>query len=257
MGKEKDKALARPVKNRDILKIDELCAVLKSGTRWERYQAQAEILSYFDSYLEKYVNILLGSGSDCSNYDTRGFLAMFLTGRSKGIDSLVAQKKYLGKVLSRFTREEIKQELVLLFLSVLDKYRIVPGVNALNPLTLIFKWRLKDWFNRLVKDPLAKVYEPPNLENDELSIESFIEKVLSDSPDEEPSTDSNFDMSWVFDPKDNIYSTLTRSQRYILFLLFNQGVNVAEVGRVIGKSKTEALELIQDIFTDIKGAMNE
>jgi len=257
MGKEKDKALGRPVKNRDILKIDELCAILKSGTRHERYEAQAEILSYFDSYLEKYVNILLGASSDCHNYDTKGFLAMFLTGRPKDLASLIAQKKYIGKVLSRFTREEIKQELTLLFLSVLERYRIVPGVNALNPLTTIFRWRVKDWFNKLVKDPLAKTYEPSYLSEEDSSIEAFIEKILDNSQQEsDDAIYSSFDMGWVFDPKDHIYSTLTRYQRYVLFLLFNQGLNVSEVSRTLGLLKAETGELIHDILDDIRGAMN-
>jgi hypothetical protein len=257
MGKEKDKAIGRPVKNRDILKIDELCLVLKTGTRHQRYLAQSEILSYFDAYLEKYVNILLGASSDCNNYDTKGFLAMFLTGRPKDMGSLIAQKKYIGKVLSRFAREEVKQEMILLFLSVLDRYRIVPGVNALNPLTTIFRWRVKDWFNKLVKDPLAKTYEPSYVEDEEFSIESFIEKILDYSEqDLDESTYSSFDMGWVYDPKDNVYSTLTRYERYILSLLFNQGMNSSEIGRVLSITKIEVAGMIEDILLDIRGAMD-
>lgn len=154
LTKKKDIALNRKVKNRDVDKIDEFCIQLKTGTKKQRYEAQKEILEYFDSYLEKYTNLFTGASVNLTNYDTRGFLAMFLTNRPKTPENLAAVRAYISYVMGSFTREDIKSELTLVFLNVLDRYRIVDGVNALNPLTRFFKWRVKDWFNRVVKDPL-------------------------------------------------------------------------------------------------------
>lgn len=234
--KKKDVALNRRVRNRDIEEIDRLCFVLKNGSKSEQYKAQAKILEFFDSYLEKYVNLFVGANVDLSNYDTRGFLGMFLTGRPKTPSNLSHQKLYISKVMSRFTREDIKSELTLLFLTVLSKYKIVEGVNALNPLTKIFRWRVKDWFNKIVKDPLFKTVEPKMDDDSNFSIENFIDSINHYEPNYED-VDTKLNLSWILRPNQSLYHCLTRYDRYLLSLIYDQNLPITTVAEKLHRDK--------------------
>ena len=236
MGQEKDIAFGRKVRNRDILKIDECCKYLKTGSKQEGYIAQEKILELFDSYLEKYTNLFSGVGIDLSNYDTRGFLGMFLTGRSKSTANLSAQKVYIVKVMRRFTREDIKAEMTLLFLIVLQKYRIVEGVNALNPLTRIFRWRVKDWFNKIVKDPLFKTVEPKLEEDSQFNLETFIDLNFYEEPSFEE-VEVRMDLQWVLSPQQNIYKSLTRYERYLISLVYQDHLSIVQVAEKLQRDK--------------------
>jgi len=235
--RQKDKALNRKVRNRDIEEIDRLCRILKSGSKKDGYQAQGEILGYFDSYLEKYVNLFTGAGVDLGNYDTRGFLGMFLTGRPKTPLNLSHQRAYITRVMSRYSREDIKGELTVLFLNVLSKYRIVEGVNALNPLTKIFRWRVKDWFNKIVRDPLFKTVEPKGQGGDgHLTVEEFIDLNYFIEP-EFDELEARMDLAWVMNPSQNFYSVLSRYERYLLSLVYEQHLPIVQVAEKLQRDK--------------------
>ena len=234
--KEKDKALNRPVRNRDIEEIDRLCRIYKNGKSKESQDAQYKILQYFDSYLEKYVNLFTGATLDLANYDTPGFLGMFLTGRSKTPSNLSHQRTYITKVMSRYSREHIKGELTVVFLTVLSKYRIVEGVNALNPLTKIFRWRVKDWFNKIVKDPLFKIVEPKGGPDGVLSVEDFIDLNYYYEPDFE-NLDARMDLTWILNPNQNFYFVLSRYERYLLSLVYEQHLPIVQVAEKLQRDK--------------------
>ena len=258
LKKKKDKALNRKVRNRDIETIDELCHQLKTGTKKEGYLAQKEILQYFDSYLEKYTNLFSGANVDLGNYDTRGFLGMFLTGRPKTPSNLSQQKLYISRVMQRFSREDIKAELTVVFLNVLAKYKIVSGVNALNPLTKIFRWRVKDWFNKIVKDPLFKTVEPKggSSETGPLTLEQFIDLHYFEEPDFE-NLEARMDLIWILNPSQNLYLSLSRYERYLLSLVYAQGLSIAQVAEKLQRDKDtikrhlrSALKKLEDEMSD-------
>jgi len=269
MGKQKDLALGRtpenPVHNRDIERMDELVFIYINGSAKEKRGAQKDILELMDSYLEKYVNLFAGSQIDLMNYDTRGFLAMFLTGRPKTPINLAQQRSYIANVMSRFSRDDIKNELIVLFLGVLDKYRIYPGVNALNPLTKFFRYRTKDWFNRIVKDALFKTVDVEQFTSDSDSgdkitfdrILDMIDPVLVNYEENL----SQFDLNWVRQPPQKIYQSLTTYERYLLFLMFNQDLNLGQIAEKLERDKdtirrhtSSLLEKLQEKFKDDHGS---
>jgi hypothetical protein len=249
MGNQKDKALGQTVRERDIKRIDDLCFILKNGTPAEAQKAQAEILLFFDAYLNKYVSLFTMGPSDFrrhDTYDTRAFFAMFLTHREKTAKAFAEQARYINHVLSRFSREELKSELTLLFLTVLSKYRIVEGVNALNPLTKIFRWRVKDWFNRLARDPMLRTIQFDT----DADLDFFLEVNAS-----EPLTDSemSFDFAWLVCPPHN-YEILTPYERYLCFLVFYQGYPLIEIARKLDRDKDTIRrhwKLVLDKFREI------
>tara|TARA_R110002126_G_scaffold9539_7_gene43030 strand:+ start:3412 stop:4206 length:795 start_codon:yes stop_codon:yes gene_type:complete len=254
--RKKDKALNRKVKNRDIARIDELCRQLKTGTKREGYEAQAQILEYFDNYLEKYVNLFSGASLDLGNYDTRGFLGMFLTGRAKTPGNLSQQRAYIVRVMSRFTREDVKSEVTVVFLNVLAKYRVVEGVNALNPLTKIFRWRVKDWFNKIVKDPLFKVVEPKGSSNSTLTLQEFIDLNYFEEPNFDD-LEARMDLGWVLKPNEKLYQSLSRYERYLLSLVYEQHLPMVRVAAKLQRDKDTikrhlkaALRKLKDRITD-------
>lgn len=256
--KEKDKALNKPVHNEDIQRVDELVFQFINGNKKERAQAQKEILDYFNEYLEKYVNLFAGSQVDLNNYDTKGFLAMFLTGRPKTIPNLALQRSYIANVMSRFTREDIKNELIVLFLGVLDKYRIYPGVNALNPLTKFFRYRTKDWFNRTVKDALFKIVDVEQLSGgrddsrDKLTLEGWLDVLDPVHVDFEEGL-AQFDIGWVRNPPQKMYQSLTTYERYLLFLTFNQDLGVAQIAEKLERDKDTIKRHLATILEKIGG----
>jgi len=257
MGKEKDIALAKPVHNEDIQRVDELVAVYINGDKKARAQAQKEILEYFNEYLEKYTNLFSGSQVDLNNYDTRGFLAMFLTGRPKTPSNLAWQRHYIVNVMNRFTREDIKNELIVLFLGVLDKYRIYPGVNALNPLTKFFRYRTKDWFNRIVRDALFRVVDIEQFSGgkddskDKLTIEGWLDVLNPVTVDFEESL-TQFDITWVRNPSQKIYQSLSTYERYLLFLTFNMDLGIAQIAEKLERDKDTIKRHIFSILEKIK-----
>lgn len=257
MGKEKDIALAKPVHNEDIQRVDELVSVYINGDKRARAQAQKEILEYFNEYLEKYVNLFAGSQVDLNNYDTKGFLAMFLTGRPKTLPNLAQQRSYIANVMSRLTRDDIKNELIVLFLGVLDKYRIYPGVNALNPLTKFFRYRTKDWFNRIVKDALFKTVDVEAFsfasgeDGSKPSFEKWLDTLEPVTVDFEENF-TQFDLAWVRNPTQKIYQSLTTYERYLLFLTFNQDLGVAQIAEKMGRDKDTIKRHMASVSEKIK-----
>lgn len=262
MGIQKNLALGRaednPVQNRDIELMDELVYSYINGSQKEKRQAQADILKLMDSYLEKYVNLFIGSQVDLNNYDTKGFLAMFLTGRPKTIPNLALQRSYIANVMSRFTREDIKNELIVLFLGVLDKYRIYPGVNALNPLTKFFRYRTKDWFNRIVKDALFRIVDIEQLSSgredsrEKLTLEGWLDLLEPVHVDFEEGL-ARLDISWVRNPPQQMYKSLTTYERYLLFLTFNQDLTVMQIAEKLERDKDTIKRHIFSILEKIGG----
>lgn len=258
MGIQKDAALAKPVHNEDIQRVDELVAIYINGSKKERAQAQKEILEYFNEYIEKYVNLFSGSQVDLNNYDTKGFIAMFLTGRPKTPFNLAQQRSYIANAMSKFTREDIKNELIVLFLGVLDKYRIYPGVNALNPLTKFFRYRTKDWFNRVVRDALFRVIDVEHISggNDEskdgLTLEGWLDVLNPVTVDFDEGL-SQLDIAWVKNPSQKIYKSLSTYERYLLFLTFNQDLTVAQIAEKLERDKDTIKRHIATILEKVGG----
>ena len=239
MGNKKDKALAKKVHNRDIETIDSLVYIYIHGERLEQYKAQAEILEYFDGYLEKYASLLHGIQVDLSNYDTRLFLSLFLTGEDKNPTSFRIQCRKINKTLSSLSREDIKNEVTIIFLKVLSKYRIYEGVNALNPLTKIFRWRLKDWYNRMTRDALFHTRPVPSPRGDSDSsytVEEWIDTIKSEQVDYDAGL-QHMNLAWVNAPQKSLYGALSRYERYLLYLVYGKNSSVSQVAKQLGRDK--------------------
>tara|TARA_A100001011_G_scaffold267622_1_gene276695 strand:+ start:221 stop:1012 length:792 start_codon:yes stop_codon:yes gene_type:complete len=257
VGKNKDKSLGKKVHNRDIEIIDNLVYHYINGSEGEKYRAQRDILGYFDSYLEKYASLLHGVQVDLKNYDTRLFLSLFLTGQEKTPTSFRQQCRKINDTLSSFERSDLKSEVILVFLGVLSKYRIYEGVNALNPLTKIFRWRMKDWYNRVVRDALFHTKESPSprgsAEGASFTVEQWIDTFRSDTVNFDIGLES-MSLSWVNSPQKAIYQSLTRYDRYLLYLIYGQESSVSQVATQLGRDKDTIKRHIKSVLQKLEQA---
>lgn len=227
-----------------------------SGDPRLRYEAQARILEQFDGYFEKYVNIFSGGTLDLRNNDTRLFLRMFI-GKDKPKDAanLSQQRAYAVKVLEKYSREDLKAHITLVFLEVLNKYYIVDGVDALNPLTKLFRFRIKDWFNAVAKAPMSKTVEPRSGDKS-LTLEEFIDLNNCIEPDFE-NLEARMDLNWILNPKQALYEVLSKYERYLLSLIYQDGLPISQVAERLDRDKDtikrhlrRALKKIEDNISD-------
>lgn len=238
---KKSKALNREVdRAKDIQRIDEFIFLIKRGTRRERDEALVSLLEYFTPYIEKYVSLFVGRYVSTSNYDTRIFLGFFLTGRPKTTSNLLKQQQYIAGVMGWYPEEDIRAELTAIFLKVIDKHQIFEGVNALNPLTKIFRYRAKGWFNKAAKRALNKT----SMDVDDLPI--------SVDPCEVPL--ASLDLRWVLAPTE---VGLTRSERYLLHLIHYQELPIYKVAVKLDRDKDAIRRQYASLREKLKALISE
>ena len=263
MGKEKDIALGKPVHNSDILIVDQLVYRFINGDKKERYLAQEEILKYFNEYLCKYINLFTGAQVDLRNYETRIFLSMFLTGRPKTIANLSQQKTYIAKVMSKFDKNDIKNEIILVFLGVLHKYRIYEGVNALNPLTKFFRFRLKDWFNRTVRDAMFRTVDVESFgtnsdDGKKMDVGDWLDLFNANRYHHiEGGSFGNFDLSWMLNPYGSLYKKLTPYDRYLLHLVFGEDLKVPQIAEKLQRDRDTIRRHLARLFKTLEESYGE
>lgn len=238
---EKSKALGKQFKNQDIDLVDELVFQLKNSSVISiRDKAQTKILEYFDSYLEKYVGLFTGAHVDLTNYDTRLFLGLFLSGRPKTLNNLIYARNYIRHMTQTVSDRDLKSEFVVVFLTVLSKHKIYEGVNALNPLTKLFRFRLKDWFNKYIRDPIHK-----SIDMDDVL---FLDELLV----EDGELSQDFDLSWVMSPSQKIYKMLNYYERYLLHLVYRNDLSVLAVANLLQRDKDTIKRHLSNIYAKVQ-----
>lgn len=260
MGKEKDAAHGKKITNRDVVLVDELVRFFINGNPKERYKAQEDILEQFSTYISKYQSLFTGAQVDLRNYETRMFLGMFLTGRPKTPGNLAQQRAYISKVMARFEPDEIKNEIIIVFLGVLHKYRIYEGVNALNPLTKFFRFRLKDWFNRIVRDAMFRTVDVESFSHEsddgkKFTVEDWIDILQKDNRDENEEF-SQFDITWMMNPYGNAYSSLDNYDRYFLSLMFFEDLSLPQIAEKLGRDRDTIRRHSLTLFEKLQAVLN-
>lgn len=218
----------------------------------ERTKALADLLDYFSPYIEKYTALLSGKTVSIWNYDTRIFLSMFLTGRPKTSANYLRQQQYIAGVLDFYPEEDIRSDVQLVFIKVVDKHRIYEGINALNPLTMIFRYRLKAWFNKIAR--MAPVSS------------SALPLLFSDISTEETDADAAvellpLDLKWVLSPREGSPScSLTRAERYLLHLVYYRNTPIYLAAQILDKNKNvlrqEYMLLLERLSDDFSSEHN-
>jgi len=233
--------------NRDIDLIDVLVARYKNSEVQDRNLALKELLEKFDDYFKKYVSILHGGEINFRNGDTFKFLALFLAGRPKTTQSLGLIRKNMAKLMRHYDREDVYHELLLIFIGLLDKYEVRANeqgrVNFVYYITKYFRFRTKDWFNKLTSDALMNdpIYIDEEREDADGNTTSFsLEAILDDGSEvsiEETLDLKRMDMAWVMNSKDPLFRELTNYERFILYNHFVLKKSVQAIAETFGRDK--------------------
>lgn len=251
------------IPNRDIWLIDHLIKIYKTDDdHFRAILARNKILEYFSGYIGKYISLFAGENVSLRNRDTIRFLSMYLTGRPSIQNALGWAASYIAYSCSNISREDLESELRLIFLKVLDKYKIQDGINAAHVLVLLFRYRVKAWHNRLLRDAMSKTEEVDNLIQscdrwDGETAPGAIESLFPDPglPVDEVLTLNSFDLEWIMHPGDrSIYGSLTRHQRLLLHLLYFEGLSVTQIARRLGRSRDDtqrSVDILQRAVTDL------
>lgn len=248
------KKIRKKSHNQDIVEVDNLVKLYQTQNPEISKQALKELLEHFDDYFEKYVCILTGKIIDLHNKDSYRFYSLFLPHQKKDISNIIMVKKFLKNITKDLENDDIKNELICIFIDkILNKYTVFEGINFIYYMTTIFRFRVKDWCNKLANNTITL-----SLEN------SLYSSELDSSPQKnlalitEPITSTgDIDLHWVDHPTSNIFKQLTRYQRYLLYLYYSQNLTIDQLAKVIGKERDAIYSNITVIRNKVKALTNE
>ena len=210
-------------RNRDTVRLDELILPVQNKDQ----KAITEFIELLSPYLKKYVSIIKGAKVTLNNKDTYRFYSLFLSNREKDPINIGMVQRMFVRFGARYDSDELYNEFVAIALQLTKKYRKVKGVNFLNYFTQVFRFRLKDWFNNQIKNPLNTYIElTPYLED--TSPEFF-------SSEEEPNI--LWDLNWLLNPKDQLFSKLTSYQRFLIFMSIAKGTAIEDMAVILKRDK--------------------
>lgn len=224
--------MAKKKHNEDLLKIDELITKYQAKDQ----KALEELLEHFDNYFNKYVSILRGGTVDLHNKDTYRFYSLFLPLQPKSIPNILMVKRFLHHLTSHLEPGDIKNELICIFIDkVLNRYTKFPGINFVNYMTQVFRFRVKDWCNDMAKNAIFVL--------------SSIETMPDDrEAGEDPVVSSGeIDLDWVASPISGIFQHLTKFQRYLLHLYYIQNLPMAKIAEIVDKDNDAICHHLQAI----------
>jgi DNA-directed RNA polymerase specialized sigma24 family protein len=114
---------------------------------------------------------------------------------------------------------------------------------------------VKDWFNRIVKDALFRTVDlngnGPDGESDGVTLEAWIETLDPVVVDYDENL-TTFDLKWVQSPTEGLYKSLTRYERYLLFLTYAQDLGVAQIAEKLERDKDTIKRHVAAVLEKIK-----
>lgn len=257
--------MAKKNHNKDIDLIDSLVHQYKTGTVAERNEALEKLIGHFDEYIKKYVNLLHGGEANLQNPDTFKFLSLFLAGKDKTTENLRFARRGIARVMSYYDSGDIYNELVLIFIKLLDRYKVYENeqgrVNFVYYFTKYFRYRAKDWFNSLCTQPLFKspVSIDAGYEDEDGQTLPFLDKQLMDSgfdtsmEDIETSFDlRRMNLSWVLNSKEPLFRELTSYERLLLYNCYVMDMSVQAIAESWGRDKDTIWRHLQKVLDKLR-----
>jgi len=252
--------------NRDILRIDELVLAYKNGNVHERNDALTDLINQFGGYFNKYVDILHGGALNLHNRDTYRFLSLFLPKQEKTTQSITWVRRSIVRIMQHYERGDIYNELVLIFINLLNKYKRVENeqgvVNFVHYFTTVFRFRVKDWYNSLTGQPLLSnpVYIDEGLEDSDGNLLPFLADGLItgigyefDVSELDRRLDlKRLDMAWVARSSDPLFRDCSQYDRYLLYNCFGLGKSVQSIADMLGRDKDTIWRHLHRIMDNLR-----
>jgi len=145
------------IKKADYLSTKDTHALVMSWKNNPNKKTLEEILMRFDGYIEKYSRMLKANGY--VDRELTSFLYLF--GRD-----LENTKALLKQILFSYSYPTVKAELILIFINVMKHYKYMEnGPMFPGYLKNYYKFKIKNWIDKLSKNPLNKFFSWSLLED--------------------------------------------------------------------------------------------
>ena len=203
------------------------------------------IIKQFHPLIHKYVRLIRGCKAKALiNYDTIQFLALFRTGQSKTYSSAMGVIEYLGNLTQAMEESDIYNQIVLILLRALDKFKAQRGVNSLGFLITRMRWEIKNWLTLEVPEAY-----PPFSDNDIMDLYLYSEGQntglmqgnldfnLEETQETEFTGLSEMTLAWIQETDDPLFRDLSTYQRQLLYLSFKEGLGVVKIAKRLSRDK--------------------
>lgn len=254
-------------KKYSLKEIDEIVLVYKSGGSKEKRESLELLLDIFKPYFLKYVKLTKGGDDNqYQNREAKEFLRLFISTKGTDRKSFSEVKRDIAKTLESYEHEDIYQEFVMIFISLLNKYKIIPEVNFMRYITRYFRWHLRNYIVRVSKDSLFKTIDLTALEDasDDIhgcldyTFDKYVHDYCALSQDDEPFNDhriiknGEITLEWVIKCDHFIFSKLTYYQRYLLYLYYGKSQGAVAIAASLRRSKDTISSHIGKIHKKIR-----
>ena len=251
-------------KDYTLEEIDDIVAIYKGGGP-KKAAALSLLIEVFEPYILKYVKLTKGSRENTyDNREAQEFLRLFVSTKDGSKKSFTEVKLNIAATLSSYDHSDLYNEYVVIFITLLDKYRIIPGINFMRYATRYFRWTLRNHICRLSRDPLFHVadleHEGETVDHDtimELVTQNTLyfeeqSKRMSDILSDSKIHLDTVSLSWVMHCPKWLFSNLNHYQRYLLYLYFGKGEGCVNIAARLCKSKDTITSHLEKIFRKIK-----
>ena len=231
----------------DYQEIDKIVQYYKDGI--DTSINRNKLLRAYHKYFMKYVAILKGVTSALGGKDTVLFLALFNTPATTRGRTLKAANRLMHRKLVRTCNhlepEEVYNELVSIFLALLEKFSFKPGVSFAHYITQYMRWDIKAWLLRVIQEPATYAIHDPTVYCGQLDIaEPITAQRLIDLPE--------LNLAWVAKPDQPIFSVLTSYERFLLYLRYKEGLSLKQIGDKLGRTKDTINSHLDEILTKLR-----
>jgi RNA polymerase sigma factor (sigma-70 family) len=224
--------------------IDEIVKGYQACTDEKSKQLhRAGLLKAFHKYFMKYVSLLKGTIGGIDSNDTMNFLSLFSSGEGRTSTDYLGIYHWIARVCSQLDEEDIYNELVVIFIDLLDKFKFVPEVSFSRYITQYMRWSIKSWVMDMSKNPIGR--SP--------ATEEAVDLCQDNTTFQGPHVElPNLDLAWVFDTNSSLFSILTTYERFLLYLNFKEGLGVRQISERLGRAKDTIHSHIQQAIQKLR-----
>ena len=238
MGKRLENLFEKGYEWLTYKEVDELVRKYQAAeSQEEKDHLRYLLLQAFHKYFMKYVSILKGTIGTINAPDTIAFLSLFRSKSQKQSKSLYSVYRYVIRVCENLQEEEVYNQMVTIFLTLLDQFKFQPEVSFSHYITKYMRWSTKAWIMRMSSDPLTHSVHTDFLvdgqEGDKEHQSNRSEMQLKELDLELP----EMNLAWVMDAGSSLFSILTKYERFLLYLSFKEGLGVRKISERLGRVK--------------------
>ncbi len=244
-------------------RIDQIDALVAQYQDNEDSSALGQLLAYFEPLILKFLNILHPSRKvHPTSPEVRAFTKLF-----KRYNTLNSVAK-VRRLFIIFTEDELHSDLVLVFAELVSSYKVTykkedgVRINFLRYMQAKFAYKLRDLVVHLDRDAQAhavSLNQTVKREGDSGYGDLSMMDLLVDTKVPHPLDPAikDIDIDWVSSPgSDSVFSTLTHTERYIIYLKHEEKLTWPQIKDSLGISIKFARRRYKDAKLKITEQIN-